>query len=101
LGFSFLAYRVWIAGTIAIGAAGAARRQHLLAWLLAWHACPSLVTEQLSQPTNLGFMVLAGGLCLAALPRNGPGPRVIQETNSDRLRKPRHSSRPASLAEIS
>jgi len=101
LGFSFLAYRVWIAGTIAIGAAGAARRQHLLAWLLAWHACPSLVTEQLSQPTNLGFMILAGGLCLAALPRNGPGPRVIQETNSDRLRKPRHSSRPASLAEIS
>jgi hypothetical protein len=28
----------------------------LLAWLLAWDACRSLVTEQISQPTNLGFM---------------------------------------------
>jgi hypothetical protein len=27
-----------------------------------------LLTEQLSQPTNLGFMVLVGGLCLAAMP---------------------------------
>jgi hypothetical protein len=70
LGFSFLAYRVWVAGSIALGAAAAARRQQLLAWLLAWHAVPSLVTEQLSQPTNLGFMILVSGLCLAAMPRN-------------------------------
>jgi hypothetical protein len=70
LGFSFLAYRVWIAGKTALEAAAGARRQHLLAWLLVWHACPSLVTEQLSQPTNLGFMVLASGLCVAALPRD-------------------------------
>jgi hypothetical protein len=70
LGFSFLAYRAWIAGSIALGAARAARRQLLLAWLLAWHACPILVTEQLSQPTNLGFMVLVSGLCLAAIPKN-------------------------------
>jgi hypothetical protein len=76
LGFSFLAYRVWIAGKTALAAAGEARRQHLLAWLLAWHACPSLVSEQLSQPTNLGFMVLASGLCLAALPRNRFGVRA-------------------------
>jgi len=73
LGFSFLAYRVWVAGCIALGAARAARRQELLAWLLAWHACPSLVTEQLSQPTNLGFMVLVSGLCLAAIPWNRLG----------------------------
>ena len=70
LGFSFLAYRVWVAGKIAFKAAAGARRQQLLAWLLAWHACFSLVTEQLSQPTNLGFMVLASGLCLAAIPSN-------------------------------
>jgi hypothetical protein len=68
LGFSFLAYRAWLAGDVAIRAVTAARRQNLLAWLLAWDACRSLLTEQLSQPTNLGFMVLVGGLCLAAMP---------------------------------
>src|SRR3984893_1387044 len=68
LGFSFLGYRVWVAGSIALRAVGAARRQQLLAWLLAWDACRSLVTEQISQPTNLGFMVLVSGLCLAAMP---------------------------------
>jgi hypothetical protein len=76
LGFSFLAYRVWIAAKMAFAAAAGARRQQLLAWLLVWHACPSLVTEQLSQPTNLGFMVLAGGLCLAAMPRNRSDARI-------------------------
>jgi hypothetical protein len=70
LGFSFLAYRMWIAGKTALEAVAGARRQQLLAWLLAWHACPNLVTEQLSQPTNLGFMVFASGICLAAIPRN-------------------------------
>jgi hypothetical protein len=69
LGFSFLAYRAWIAGDMALRAVTAARQQNLLAWLLAWDACRSLLTEQLSQPTNLGFMVLVGGLCLAAMPR--------------------------------
>lgn len=68
LGFSFLAYRVWVAGDIAVRAAVAAKQQNLLAWLLAWDACRSLVSEQLSQPTNLGFMVLVSGLCLAAIP---------------------------------
>ncbi len=68
LGFSFLAYRVWIAGDIAVRALAAARQQHLLVWLLAWDACRSLLNEQISQPTNLGFMVLVSGLCLAAMP---------------------------------
>jgi len=67
-GFSFLAYRTWLAGDMAVHAVAAARRQNLLAWLLAWDACRSLLTEQLSQPTNLGFMVLVSGLCLAAMP---------------------------------
>ena len=68
LGFSFLAYRVWVAVSIALRAAVAARQHQLLAWLLAWDACRSLATEQLSQPTNLGFVVLVCGLCLAAMP---------------------------------
>jgi hypothetical protein len=68
LGFSFLAYRTWLAGDMAVRAVAAARRQNLLAWLLAWDACRGLLTEQLSQPTNLGFMILVSGLCLAAMP---------------------------------
>jgi hypothetical protein len=68
LGFSFLAYRAWVAGDMAVRAAVAAKQQHMLAWLLAWDACRSLLNEQLSQPTNLGFMVLVSGLCLAAMP---------------------------------
>jgi hypothetical protein len=71
-GFSFLAYRAWLAGDMAIRAMAGARQQNLLAWLLAWDACRSLINEQLSQPTNLGFMVLVGGLCLAAMPARGP-----------------------------
>jgi hypothetical protein len=68
LGLSFLAYRLWVGGTLAIRAFTSARQHHLLAWLLAWDACRSLANEQLSQPTNLGFMVVVGGLCLAAMP---------------------------------
>lgn len=67
-GFSLLAYRVWVAGVVGFRALAAAKRQILLPWLLAWGACLSLVNEQISQPTNLGFMVLVGGLCLAAIP---------------------------------
>lgn len=67
-GFSFLAYRVWVAGSMAIRAAAAGRQQHLLVWLLAWDACRSLLNEQLSPPTQLGFMVFVSGLCLAAMP---------------------------------
>ena len=68
LGFSFLLYRAWLAGNMAVRAAVAAKQQHLLAWLLAWDACRSLLIEQLSQPTNLGFVVFVSGLCLAAMP---------------------------------
>jgi hypothetical protein len=68
LGFSFLIYRAWMAGDIAWRAALAAKRQYLLAWLLAWDACRSLLLEQFSQPTNLGFVILVSGLCLAAMP---------------------------------
>lgn len=67
LGFSFLLYRVWLAGVMTFRALRAVNHQQLLPWLLAWSACRSIVTEQLSQPTNLGFMVLFSGLCLASI----------------------------------
>jgi hypothetical protein len=66
LGFAYLAFRVWIAGIMAMRAGWLAKQQQLLPWLLAWDACRCMVTEQLSQPTNLGFMVLVSGLCLAS-----------------------------------
>lgn len=71
-GFAFLAYRTWLAGSIAFRAITVARRQNLLAWLLAWDACRNLLNEQVSQPTNLGFMVLVSGLCLAAMRDSRP-----------------------------
>jgi hypothetical protein len=66
-GFSYLAYRVWLAILVGVRAAWGARQGQLLPWLLAWSACLGLLTEQLSQPTDLGFMVLVSGLCLAAV----------------------------------
>jgi hypothetical protein len=70
LGFSFLAYRIWIAGIMAVRAFASAQRGQLLSWLLAFHACRSMVAEQISQPTSLGFMVLVSGLCLASLSKS-------------------------------
>ena len=66
LGFSFLIYRLWLAAIIAFRSARGARLGQLLPWLLAWDACRSLATDQISQPTNLGFMVFVSGLCLAS-----------------------------------
>ena len=84
LGFSFLAYRTWLVGDMAVRAIAAARRQNLLAWLLAWDACRSLLNEQLSQPTNLGFMVLVSGLCFAAMPagRTGLAPQLTPRSRA-------------------
>jgi hypothetical protein len=69
LGLSFLMYRAWMAGSMAMQAFRAATRGYLLPWLLAWDAVRSLLSEQTSQPTSLGFMVLIAGLCLAAMPQ--------------------------------
>jgi hypothetical protein len=97
LGFSFLLYRVCVSGLLAIQAWGSAKQGHLLAWLLAWDACRSLITEQISQPTNLGFMVLASGLCLAALAedRHSYGIAMWQK-NKDRIAnaRPKFHGRP-------
>ncbi len=84
LGFSFLLYRVWIAGTIGLRAWSSAKQGQLLAWLLAWDACRSLVTEQISQPTNLGFMVFVSGLCLAALAEDRFRNRIATEMSGRR-----------------
>jgi hypothetical protein len=67
MGFLFLGYRVWLAISIGFRSYLAAKRHQLLPWLLVGGACVSLVTEQLGQSTNLGFMVFASGLCLASI----------------------------------
>jgi hypothetical protein len=82
LGLSFLLYRVWMAGSVAIRALSAASNAQLLPWLLAWDAVRSLLTEQTSQPTNLGFMVLVTGLCLAAMNRPELALRESTQTES-------------------
>ena len=87
LGFSFLAYRAWVAGDMAVRAVAAAKQQNLLAWLLAWDACRSLLTEQLSQPTNLGFMIFVSGLCLAAMPARRS---VLAAERTARAKEPPH-----------
>jgi glucose-6-phosphate-specific signal transduction histidine kinase len=70
LGFAFLAYRVWLGMLIALRAVRGARLGQLLPWLLVMEACRSVIAEQLSQPTNLGFTVFVCGLCLAAFSEN-------------------------------
>lgn len=67
LGFIYLAYRIWVCGMIGLRAWRAAKRQQALPWLLASGACLLVAIEPLSQPTNLGFMVLTAGLCLASM----------------------------------
>ena len=87
LGFSFLLYRVCLSGLLGIEAWGSAKQGQLLAWLLAWDACRSLIVEQISQPTNLGFMVFVSGICLAALAEDRFSSRAaISEENLRRFR---------------
>ncbi len=91
LGFSFLLYRVWLAGVMAFRALRAVNNQQLLPWLLAWSACRSIVTEQLSQPTNLGFMVLFSGLCLASIvksPSRNPASSAHRRNSNSPLQQP-------------
>jgi hypothetical protein len=70
LGFAYLGYRVWLGGSIALRAIQGAKEGQLLPWLLAFDGCRSVIMEQFSQPTNLGFTVLVCGLCLAAFSEN-------------------------------
>jgi len=89
LGFMYLAYRVWLGGMIASRAWRAAKQQQLLPWLLASGACLIVVTEQLSQPTNLGFMVLTAGLCLASVSEQRSIRRVLPVRYLDQRPSPR------------
>lgn len=66
-GVLFLLFRISVACSIATQAfCTALRGRRTLAWLLAGAAFHSVINEPLSQPTNLGFMVLMAGLCIAA-----------------------------------
>jgi hypothetical protein len=88
LGFSYLAYRAWLAILIAFRAACGAKQGQLLPWLLAWNACLSVLAEQISQPTDLGFMVLAAGLCLASVTGQVS---VVGRAMDPRIEAPAHS----------
>ena len=67
LGFVYLAFRIWLGWLIVAKAWRAAKHGQALPWLLASGAGLIVVIEPLSQPTNLGFMVLSAGLCLASI----------------------------------
>ncbi len=87
LGSFFLAYRVWLAFSLGAHSVLAARSGKMLPMLLAGTACLSLVTEAIQQPTNLGFMVLTSGLCMAAISRSKSRAKVV--LSESRWRVPR------------
>jgi len=66
LGFSFIAWRVMLAFKLALLAYRQALIKNTLPLILGGIALQGLVIGQTSQPTGLGFLVLAAGLMLAA-----------------------------------
>jgi hypothetical protein len=71
LGLAFLLWRTCLAIWIMQIALKAARRGNRLPMIIAGAAFLDILVGQISQPTGLGFVVLSGGLCLAAC---NPGP---------------------------
>ncbi|MDS3859242.1 hypothetical protein RIF25_00335 [Thermosynechococcaceae cyanobacterium BACA0444] len=66
-GFVFILLRVLILLNMAWLSLKAAAIGNSLPLLLFLFAAPGILNGQIGQPTTLGFMVLGGGLCLAAL----------------------------------
>jgi hypothetical protein len=71
LGLAFLFWRTCLAIWIVLIALKVARRGNRLPMIIAGAASLDILLGQISQPTGLGFVVLSGGLCLAACK---PGP---------------------------
>jgi hypothetical protein len=65
-GLAFMVLRVVVGGYLTVRAFRSMMSGSALAWLLVPCAVPSLVITIMEQSTNLGFMVLSSGLCLAA-----------------------------------
>jgi hypothetical protein len=66
IGSLFIAWRVWLAFDLLIVCIKAIQRGNYLAIFLFGAAGPILLFGLFGQPTNLGFAVFGGGLCLAA-----------------------------------
>jgi hypothetical protein len=66
LGFSLIAWRVMLAFKLALLAYRQALIKNTLPLILGGIALQGLLIGQTSQPTGLGFLVLAAGLMLAA-----------------------------------
>jgi hypothetical protein len=66
LGFALIGWRVLLAGTLLLLALRQAVVRNTLPLILGGIALQALVIGQTSQPTGLGFLVLAAGLMLAA-----------------------------------
>jgi hypothetical protein len=79
LGLAFLFWRTCLAIWIVQMALRAARRGNRLPMIFAGAAFLDVLVGQVSQPTGLGFVVLSGGLCLAAC---NPGPSSQAEIQS-------------------
>ena len=68
LGFAFIAWRVWLAGTMVWrGWLGYLGTGDPLSWLLAGASFLAVLNGQWGPSTNLGFAVFGAGLALAAL----------------------------------
>ncbi len=86
LGFAFIAWRVWLSGSLVWGG----WRKFLqtgdsLAWLLAAATFLSILWGQWGPSTNLGFAVFGAGLTLAALndPDDAPEADDTDDTGDD------------------
>ena len=68
LGFAFIAWRVWLAGTLLTGGwRRLLRHGDALPWMLAGASFYGVIVGQWGQTTQLGFAVFGAGLALAAL----------------------------------
>jgi hypothetical protein len=72
LGFSLIAWRVALAGSLAFLALRQAALKNTMPLILGGVALQGLVIGQTSQPTALGFVVVCAGLMLAACNRPAP-----------------------------
>jgi hypothetical protein len=82
LGFALIAWRLGLALKLALLACRQALLQNTLPLILGGMAIQGLVIGQTSQPTGLGFLVLAAGLMLAACNL----PRVVSPTTTEWVR---------------
>jgi hypothetical protein len=65
-GLAFIVFRIGLCVYLTFFAFKAMRRRANLSWLLLAAALPLLIMGTMEQPTELGFIVLTGTLCLAA-----------------------------------